>query len=83
MKCSSCSVELDPVHEHMSRRNDFPQYQNALVIDFHGAYGMYVDPVMPSFLRAVLCQDCANQLESENPWLHDLFITERGVPTIE
>ena len=68
MLCSKCHVELMPVHDYLKRRGDFPQYENALVIDLSGAYGMLVDYINDGNPRFVLCKDCGTQFFKDNQW---------------
>jgi RNase P subunit RPR2 len=71
MNCDKCAVELVPVFDnnHMRRRGDFPQYQDALVVDLVGGYGMLIDDFdmeIPGILsanrRRVLCKHCGKAL---------------------
>ena len=65
--CSKCGVNLVPVSTFPKRRrDDFPQMDNALVIDFRGGFGMYVDEP-PT--RAILCQTCTQTLFAEQEWI--------------
>ena len=58
--CDSCNTELVPVSpELMRRRNDYRNYEDALVITIQGGYGMLIDEYVPPF---VLCGECGTKL---------------------
>lgn len=65
--CDCCGVELTPVFSDRGRRNDdFPQYENALVVTIQGGYHMLIDEYVPPF---VLCADCGKKTIADNPWM--------------
>ena len=59
MNCTRCNKELTPVFLRR-RYDDYPQYEDALVIDFSGGYGMYYDPMVTEIKRQVLCKSLYN-----------------------
>ena len=70
MECAKCGTLLTAVNpDYMRRRNDFPSYIDAMLIQFHGGYGMYYDGA----LEALLCVNCIDELIDNNPWLRSLF----------
>ena|SRR5579871_327227 len=67
-QCAACGVVLQPIPG--SRGN----LDNALIIEFKGGYGMFVDPLPPDPpMRALLCHECAHKLTQENPWMHKMI----------
>ena len=73
--CDRCDRPLEAQHEGCEHfclwhRNISPgQWDNALIINFEGGYGMFVDPaVSADRIEAVLCHECAHQLVQE-PWV--------------
>jgi hypothetical protein len=51
------------------RKTDYPQYDNALIIDLNGGYGMYFDDFPTSHYRLIICGACATALIKEQPWI--------------
>lgn len=48
------------------------QYDNALIIQFDGGYGMFCDPMTEeqfSGLQAIICHECAHALCALMPWM--------------
>ena len=70
MNCSSCNKVLDrAIPSHMRRRDDFPQYEDALVIDVLGGYGMFFDNINNNRVRYILCKKCADIFVTDNIFL--------------
>lgn len=65
MNCDDCNTQLEWVGNEGRRKDDFPQYKDALVIEFKGGYGMYYDG--PS-VRRIYCKDCANIFMDSLPY---------------
>jgi hypothetical protein len=66
MLCTNCGIELSKPDTSVRRKDDFPQYSDALVIDVRGGFGMFFDG--PD-RRHVLCHDCAASVVKANSWL--------------
>ena len=72
--CDRCDKELVPQHDGcdhhcMWHREVEPgQWDNALVVNFDGGYGMFVDPIHRE-ISAVLCHECAHELVEQEPWI--------------
>lgn len=75
--CASCAVEL--VADHTD--TDY-QYDNVLWIEFHGGYGMFIDPAFdgrfPGPIRTsnphvAICHECAHSLCAQHPWIDSLL----------
>ena len=68
--CDKCGAELVPVFaDRMRRRNDYPQYENTLVVELGGGYGMLIDPMdLKAPEKFVLCKDCGTQFFKDNSW---------------
>ena len=71
--CDSCNTELKPVFENTLRRaDDYPQYEDALVVELGGGYGMLIDTgteigvEIPLF---VLCRNCGVNLIAQNEFM--------------
>jgi hypothetical protein len=65
--CTRCGVPLEDVADILHRRRtDFPQKKDALVLEIHGGYGMYLDE---SDTAAILCKECAEQFFIVNHYL--------------
>ena len=76
-KCDSCGKELALV-THANPKSE--QFEDALVLQFDGGYGMYIDIVNEVELRDVrfvLCKDCADKLLAENPFITKVFTHNR------
>jgi len=75
MNCNSCGTELtmNSISADLHRRrDDYPQYDNAMIIDVKGGYGMFFDPLAdfnPTRYRSVICSKCANKIMDTFPWL--------------
>ena len=84
MNCTRCNAELNPVSGiNLRRRNDYPQYEDALIVDLDGGYGMYLDPMAVALrsdiYRMILCKDCAEFFRMENPWVDEhIKLVENG-----
>ncbi len=78
MNCANCGTELNPVFPGLNRRKDDCQYENALIIDFTGGYGMFDDDIPNLTKQAILCHDCAHALIAANPWMRWFVDDERG-----
>ena len=63
--CDRCKVPLTPVFpEHQRRKDDYPQFEGALIIQLNGGYGMFIDPMLPEeFAKSqrLLCNNCATK----------------------
>lgn len=80
MNCDKCDKELKPVFpyaDRMRRRGDYPQYEDALVIDLSGGYGMLIDPafVAPvpnkeTSTRFILCKECGINFLQGNEFMN-------------
>lgn len=77
-RCYACAEWLDADHDA-----DY-QFDNALWVQFHGGYGMFVDEIGsatgPYGLQgprgkyvAVICHKCAHKLCADNPWIEQLI----------
>lgn len=75
--CDSCGEVLTPVFPDLNRRKTDCQYNNALVIDFTGGYGMFDDDIPNLTKQAILCHDCAHKLIAENLWIRH-FVDDRA-----
>jgi len=68
--CDSCNIELTPVFSDRLRRiHDYPQYENALVIELSGGYGMLIDPIGGEIPKFVICKDCGIKFIKQNELL--------------
>lgn len=73
-KCSDCGKELVPVFPDMPE--DGEQYDDALVLQALGGYGMYIDTLSEADLarlRFILCGDCADRLLEAAPFMARVF----------
>ncbi len=83
-RCYACQAELKPEFDGLPA--DHEQWDNALVIELQGGYGMFIDPVEGAVrdrsagrldaqgtLRAVICHECAHRLCADVPWLERLI----------
>lgn len=52
------------------------QFDGALWIEFHGGYGMFIDPVFESNPKVVICEQCAYNLMEKVPWVKWLLQPE-------
>ena len=70
--CSGCGVRLEP---SMPGSEAWGQFEDALEVQFHGGYSMYIDPIPPGEVvpTAVLCKDCADALVNSAPWADKLL----------
>lgn len=57
--CDFCDTKLEPVFKD---GDDSFQLKDALVINFKGGYGMYIDSILGTERTAVLCKECADKL---------------------
>ena len=87
--CFACHKELKPVWPDVFHFNKkCTQYEDALIIDIDGGYGMFIDPILIDDMEpkeilynglieneysAIICQDCAHDLCKQIPWM-DRFI---------
>jgi len=62
--CDNCDTPL--VHDAVASKNSM-QFQDALVIDLNGGYGMFFDSLIRGDPRLVLCEKCANKLIKQFP----------------
>lgn len=76
-KCDSCGKPLTLV-QHADPKGE--QFEDALVIQFVGGYGMFIDVMSREehdSLRFVLCQECADRLVADNPFIAKVFTHDR------
>lgn len=75
--CVSCGNDLIPVEPSVPyrRRNDRPNFMDALTIQLEGNYGEYFDN---GTVRFKICKTCADVLVKDNPWLNYQILFERG-----
>jgi len=73
--CYSCNKEL---HELFPGHITNYQFDNALWIEFHGGYGMFIDPMFDEVPRALLCHECAHELCDKIPWIGNLIRPEES-----
>jgi hypothetical protein len=64
--CDACGQPLEPVFDYIKRRDDYPQFVDALVIKISGGYGMYFDGPAT---QMVICKADADRLFMYNPWI--------------
>lgn len=62
--CDSCGNKLERV---MAGEENL-QYDDALIINFDGGYGMYIDPMIDN-PYGIICKECTDKLFKENPFL--------------
>lgn len=71
VRCDRCAKPLPPLDGITTDTN--LQYDNVLVLEFHGGYGMFIDPLIPAGSAelderstALLCHECAHEFAA---WL--------------
>ena len=62
--CDNCDTPL--IHDAVASKTSM-QFQDALVIDLNGGYGMFFDCITSGDPRLVLCEKCANKLIEQFP----------------
>ena len=67
MWCNSCGSELERVFpdDPARRKDDNPNYKEALRIKLAGGYGEYID----GHVDMIICEKCAKILITDNPWM--------------
>jgi hypothetical protein len=80
--CRACDRELKPVFAGETK--EF-QFDDALLIDFRGAYGMFVDPIdqPDGFYRVIICSACARELCRAFPWISALLQSEAELEQLD
>ena len=59
MKCSTCSMELEPVFD-LTDAEVTRQFDNVLVLHVEGGYGMFTDDLNEDSPVFLLCHECAH-----------------------
>jgi len=63
--CDNCDTPM--IHDPVASKASM-QFQDALVIDLNGGYGMFFDNMISGDPRLVLCEKCANKLIEQFPY---------------
>ena len=84
--CDACRTHL--VRDKAIRDTDY-QFDNALWMEFHGGYGMFIDPIgdpghkdrvgdrgRVCWPQVVICHECAHDLCDKVPWIGKLLNPE-------
>jgi hypothetical protein len=74
--CIACGRVLEPVFPESC----YPQFENALHLEFDGGYGEFVDGPFhePGPLAVILCHACAHDLAARNPWIERILDPEHS-----
>lgn len=82
VRCDNCDAELEPVlpifKNNPENGIDSLQFDNALVIQFAGGYGMYFDSVLYDPPPVILCKSCADELMERYPAFKDAIHYDRN-----
>ena len=74
LTCDDCGCAISLVFPDVEGRTW--QGTDALLIEFDGGYGMYIDPLGEAAKQAVLCKDCADRLRQQHPWIDKILRSE-------
>ena len=74
LTCDDCGCAIPLVFPEIEGRTW--QGKDALLIEFDGGYGMYIDPLNEAAKQAVLCKDCADKLRQQHPWIDKIIRSE-------
>ena len=92
--CYSCGADLEAaIHDTEQEALECEQWDNALVVEVHGGFGMFFDSLGQEDVqnkaeigllqndgkkRVVLCHDCGHKACDVLPWLSHLIDPERA-----
>lgn len=81
-QCYACQKTLEPVFED-SDADACSQFDNALIVEIHGGYGMFTDslgaskydgiPGLIDYNQVILCHECAHEACEALPWMNRLI----------